>query len=207
MEKTGSTGVFQSSNPSNYPHENHEVWFKAATIAVPICGAMILLMLVVLAFKILRADHVTVHKLCQDSNALTELNQYTHDSAKKVPLLYDSRQNCQEFRSITTTRIHYGQNVNILKEVSQKPEKNVNVEYARVHGEGRSRQEEEEDGVEVEITEGDTRELSHLRINQSSTPQSFVLNLEKLENVNVCNVYYSPRQTDLGITDKCSKYS
>jgi len=32
------------------------VWFRAATIAVPICGALILLMLIALAVRILRTD-------------------------------------------------------------------------------------------------------------------------------------------------------
>ncbi|KAK3908179.1 BMP and activin membrane-bound inhibitor-like protein [Frankliniella fusca] len=33
-----------------------EMWFKAATIAVPICGALILVLLIVLAVRLLRAD-------------------------------------------------------------------------------------------------------------------------------------------------------
>uniref|UniRef100_A0A0K8SAD9 BMP and activin membrane-bound inhibitor n=2 Tax=Lygus hesperus TaxID=30085 RepID=A0A0K8SAD9_LYGHE len=44
---------FQRQTPS---YSSQEVWFKAATIAVPICGFLILLMLIVLAMKILRTD-------------------------------------------------------------------------------------------------------------------------------------------------------
>lgn len=35
---------------------NSEVWFKAATIAVPVCGALILFLLVAVAVRLLRAD-------------------------------------------------------------------------------------------------------------------------------------------------------
>ncbi|XP_045517681.1 BMP and activin membrane-bound inhibitor homolog isoform X1 [Pieris brassicae] len=35
---------------------NGEVWFKAATIAVPVCGALILFLLVAVAVRLLRAD-------------------------------------------------------------------------------------------------------------------------------------------------------
>ncbi|XP_039752985.1 BMP and activin membrane-bound inhibitor homolog [Pararge aegeria] len=35
---------------------NGEVWFKAATIAVPVCGALILFILVAVAVRLLRAD-------------------------------------------------------------------------------------------------------------------------------------------------------
>ncbi|GJQ71629.1 hypothetical protein Trydic_g11328 [Trypoxylus dichotomus] len=37
-------------------YSNSEVWFKAATIAVPICGAIIVLVLVVLAIRLLRTE-------------------------------------------------------------------------------------------------------------------------------------------------------
>lgn len=35
---------------------NGEVWFKAATIAVPVCGALILFLLVAVAVRLLKAD-------------------------------------------------------------------------------------------------------------------------------------------------------
>ncbi|KAK9501906.1 hypothetical protein O3M35_012541 [Rhynocoris fuscipes] len=37
-------------------YNSHEVWFKAATIAVPICGGLILLIFFILAVKILKSD-------------------------------------------------------------------------------------------------------------------------------------------------------
>lgn len=40
------------------PSDNHtnEIWLRAATIAVPICGALILFLLIAIAVKILRND-------------------------------------------------------------------------------------------------------------------------------------------------------
>lgn len=37
-------------------YTNSEVWFRAATIAIPVCGFVILMVLVVLALKILRSE-------------------------------------------------------------------------------------------------------------------------------------------------------
>ncbi|XP_037293094.1 uncharacterized protein LOC119188932 [Manduca sexta] len=42
-----------SERGANY---NSEVWFKAATIAVPVCGALILFILVAIAVRMLKAD-------------------------------------------------------------------------------------------------------------------------------------------------------
>ena len=42
-----------SERGANY---NGEVWFKAATIAVPVCGALILFLLVAVAVRLLKAD-------------------------------------------------------------------------------------------------------------------------------------------------------
>lgn len=39
--------------PAQY---NNELWFKAATIAVPICGAVILVVLIALAVRILKKE-------------------------------------------------------------------------------------------------------------------------------------------------------
>lgn len=44
----GATGTTET-NPT-------DIWFRAATIAVPICGAVILFMLIAIAVKILRTD-------------------------------------------------------------------------------------------------------------------------------------------------------
>lgn len=44
--------------PSHYNNDSNEVWFKAATIAVPICGAIILFMLMALAIRMLKTDSI-----------------------------------------------------------------------------------------------------------------------------------------------------
>lgn len=46
-------------------YADSDIWFKAATIAVPICGGVILLVLILLAVKILKAEtsDTSVHKL------------------------------------------------------------------------------------------------------------------------------------------------
>lgn len=46
-------GAEESAGPG---YANSEVWFKAATIAVPVCGAVILFLLVAVAVRLLRAD-------------------------------------------------------------------------------------------------------------------------------------------------------
>lgn len=44
--------------PSHYNNNSDEVWFKVATIAVPIFGAIILLLLIALAIRILKTDSI-----------------------------------------------------------------------------------------------------------------------------------------------------
>ncbi|XP_021913610.1 uncharacterized protein LOC110826856 isoform X4 [Zootermopsis nevadensis] len=51
---SGASGAAQT--PAGY--YNNEVWLKAATIAVPICGALILFFLIALAIKMLRRDSI-----------------------------------------------------------------------------------------------------------------------------------------------------
>lgn len=46
-------------------YTDQELWFRAATIAVPICGALILLILVLLAMKLLRSDVLEDHRIIQ----------------------------------------------------------------------------------------------------------------------------------------------
>ncbi|XP_075237032.1 uncharacterized protein LOC142333594 [Lycorma delicatula] len=52
----------QQQQLTSSPHDgsvivyNSEVWFRAATIAVPVCGALILLILIMLAIKMLKSD-------------------------------------------------------------------------------------------------------------------------------------------------------
>lgn len=90
-------------------YSSAEVWFRAATIAVPICGALILFILIALAVRILRSDamedRVLAAKLRSKhhgfspvnlngrnlihqfhSQQLSEINSNT--SSKKLPLLF-----------------------------------------------------------------------------------------------------------------------
>lgn len=46
----------QRHNQQQFLYSDSEVWFRAATIAVPICGAVILFVLIALAVKILRNE-------------------------------------------------------------------------------------------------------------------------------------------------------
>ncbi|CAG9562091.1 unnamed protein product [Danaus chrysippus] len=50
------TNDIEGSVASERGSYNSEVWFKAATIAVPVCGALILFLLVAVAVRLLRAD-------------------------------------------------------------------------------------------------------------------------------------------------------
>ncbi|EEB19524.1 hypothetical protein Phum_PHUM578840 [Pediculus humanus corporis] len=147
-------GSFEVTGNSARHNQTNEIWFKAATIAVPICGAVILFLLVALAFKVLRSDHVTVDKYCGKgkSNAnyvdthgmgykMSELN--SEEASKKMPLLYETRygggggggdRTSENFRSFTTARIHFGQNVNVLKDGDESTNKiEKNVENARIN--------------------------------------------------------------------------
>lgn len=53
-----ATEVHQSFGnlPQQIDYTNSQVWFRAATIAVPVCGAVILVVLMFLAVKILRNE-------------------------------------------------------------------------------------------------------------------------------------------------------
>ncbi|RZC35406.1 BMP and activin membrane-bound inhibitor -like, partial [Asbolus verrucosus] len=57
------TNIGNLQQPIDYT--NSQVWFRAATIAVPVCGAVILFVLIALAVKILRSENQnsTTHKL------------------------------------------------------------------------------------------------------------------------------------------------
>ncbi|CAH1977082.1 unnamed protein product [Acanthoscelides obtectus] len=56
---------YQNQQETTYLYSDSDVWFRAATIAVPICGAVILFVLIALAVKILKSEHQdsAVHKL------------------------------------------------------------------------------------------------------------------------------------------------
>lgn len=186
---------------------------------MPICGAMILLMLVALAFKILRADHVNVEKYCGDANSNANSHIISFKSnelelSKKIPLLYETRQNeirnSEDFRNLTSARIHYGQNVNRLKETrdperdSGKSEKNL--ENAKINS-------ERCEHVEIVVPTTSSSDVDPEEANNNSIPleetnptldvrvddeeiknlPTLNLNLEKNECLNSCNIYKSPR--------------
>ncbi|KAH1017662.1 hypothetical protein HUJ05_008271 [Dendroctonus ponderosae] len=50
-------GKYPHQTPESYLYSNSEVWFRAATIAVPICGAVILFALIAVAVKLLRKEN------------------------------------------------------------------------------------------------------------------------------------------------------
>ncbi|GBP61856.1 BMP and activin membrane-bound inhibitor homolog [Eumeta japonica] len=61
-----------------------EAWLRAATVAVPVCGALILLLLVAVAVRLLRADALlhAHHKL--RGGYISPLSQHNGDDVKKV---------------------------------------------------------------------------------------------------------------------------
>lgn len=90
-------------------YTNAEVWFRAATIAVPICGALILFVLIALAVRILRSDameeRVLAAKLRSKHHGFSPVNLHgrnlihqfhnqqlsemnSNTSSKKLPLLF-----------------------------------------------------------------------------------------------------------------------
>lgn len=88
--------------PGEYS-SNETAWFKAATIAFPICGGIILLILIVLAIRILRYDSLdTPSKLGSCSNtrkfpldfdaygasSAAASHQLHNDHSKELPLLF-----------------------------------------------------------------------------------------------------------------------
>lgn len=52
------TELYDDSQTSTSGNAINDDWFKAATIAVPICGALILFVLIALAVKILKTEGV-----------------------------------------------------------------------------------------------------------------------------------------------------
>lgn len=70
-----------SERGANY---NGEVWFKAATIAVPVCGALILFMLVAVAVRLLKADALLQADRKLRGGYMSPLNQHTSEDVKKV---------------------------------------------------------------------------------------------------------------------------
>ncbi|XP_071442961.1 uncharacterized protein [Hetaerina americana] len=59
VQQSGGSAVDSgdpAGSPALYFGSGHDGWFRVATIAVPICGALILMLLIFVAFKILRRD-------------------------------------------------------------------------------------------------------------------------------------------------------
>ncbi|XP_049873076.1 BMP and activin membrane-bound inhibitor homolog [Pectinophora gossypiella] len=63
---------------------NGEVWFKAATIAVPVCGALILFLLVAVAVRLLKADALLQADRKLRGGYMSPLAQHTNEDVKKV---------------------------------------------------------------------------------------------------------------------------
>ncbi|XP_053610033.1 BMP and activin membrane-bound inhibitor homolog [Plodia interpunctella] len=63
---------------------NGEVWFKAATIAVPVCGALILFILVAVAVRLLKADALLHADRKLRGGYMSPLAQNTSEDVKKV---------------------------------------------------------------------------------------------------------------------------
>ncbi|XP_066993753.1 uncharacterized protein [Anabrus simplex] len=142
-----------AQNPAaNY---NNEVWFKAATIAVPICGIVILFILIALAVKMLRKDSIEqglIHSGKHNSMfphtghamGLGGSRKPVHDhlhfhrnaemSSKKVPLLL------QHHNEATTT--NHGPGVTLVPPISrlqfEKNEANAKLNFAGNSGSQRS---------------------------------------------------------------------
>ncbi|KAE8744648.1 hypothetical protein FOCC_FOCC008777 [Frankliniella occidentalis] len=76
-----SAGTSEAAAAAAAAARSAEMWFKAATIAVPICGALILVLLIVLAVRLLRAD--SQHQRASKLSACA----FPALSDKKVPLL------------------------------------------------------------------------------------------------------------------------
>lgn len=63
---------------------NGEVWFKAATIAVPVCGALILFLLVAVAVRLLKADALLHADRKLRGGYMSPLSQNNTEDVKKV---------------------------------------------------------------------------------------------------------------------------
>ncbi|XP_063826237.1 BMP and activin membrane-bound inhibitor homolog [Ostrinia nubilalis] len=63
---------------------NGEVWFKAATIAVPVCGALILFLLVAVAVRLLKADALLHADRKLRGGYMSPLAQHNSEDVKKI---------------------------------------------------------------------------------------------------------------------------
>lgn len=97
-------------------YNNNEVWFRAATIAVPICGALILFILIALAIKILRRDSIEqdfIHGAKHGGSIFPpsptrkpRLHNLDDMSSKKVPLLLQHRNESQCIMVMHPNSVH-----------------------------------------------------------------------------------------------------
>lgn len=69
-----------SAGSGNSEYNNNEVWFRAATIAFPICGAIILFILIALAVRMLKNDSLDSPSKLGGSGS----------STRKIPLDYEA---------------------------------------------------------------------------------------------------------------------
>jgi len=137
----------QSTAPG---YTSAEVWFRAATIAVPICGALILLVLIALAVRILQSDSMDERVLAaklrakHDGFSPVSLNgpSFVHqlhrhdridmDGGKKMPLLFhhntDTSVTSVPFVGcINKPTTGHGQGVNMLHSCQQRHKNEANA--------------------------------------------------------------------------------
>ncbi|XP_075977704.1 BMP and activin membrane-bound inhibitor homolog isoform X1 [Anticarsia gemmatalis] len=75
---------FEGQTVERGANYNGEVWFKAATIAVPVCGALILFLLVAVAVRLLKADALLHADRKLRGGYMSPLAQNTTEDVKKV---------------------------------------------------------------------------------------------------------------------------
>jgi hypothetical protein len=85
-DSTPHANIGNLQQPIDY--SNSQVWFRAATIAVPVCGAVILFVLIALAIKILRSENqnYTTHKLGTSpyEHRMSSQNKYGCDKLERT---------------------------------------------------------------------------------------------------------------------------
>lgn len=79
-----TTNEFEGQPVERGANYNSEVWFKAATIAVPVCGALILFLLVAVAVRLLKADALLHADRKLRGGYMSPLAQHTSEDVKKV---------------------------------------------------------------------------------------------------------------------------
>uniref|UniRef100_A0A1B6FSL3 BMP and activin membrane-bound inhibitor homolog n=1 Tax=Cuerna arida TaxID=1464854 RepID=A0A1B6FSL3_9HEMI len=134
-------------------YTNAEVWFRAATIAVPICGALILFVLIALAVRILQSDamddRVLAAKLRAKHSGFSPVSlngpsfvHQLHDhernkingnlTSKKMPLLFhhesvNTTMSSVPFTGCVNRPTNHGQGVNVLHSCQQRHKNEANA--------------------------------------------------------------------------------